>query len=410
MKKQNIMPSLVLGCICLVVALLLSGVNMITAPIIEAAQNAAANEALLEVLPDGKDFKELTIDEKYPAVINMGYKAEGGYVFRASVTGKSSGLVIMIGVSEDGKIVGTKVIADQETDSYDANVFPAVEGLDGAYKDMNYDGFEPYLVSGATLTSAAYGEAVKAALQAYIVASGGSVDVRTPEQILQDNCNAALGTTEVVFTKLFEVEVLDGIDAVYEAEGNVGRVYVIGEVFVGIKADGSVVNSDAGADEVAKATAANEIILASTLTEVTELPEGISSTITKISVTASGNYVFEMKAHGFSEHIYGEYGSGANLPISIKVSISADGKIIDCLTLEHDETKGYGDKCTTEEYYESWRDVTADKVVISNGPIDKENTDPGAIAGATHTTQGYQKAIKNAFAAFELLKGGIQNG
>ena len=106
MKKQNIMPSLVLGCICLVVALLLSGVNMITAPIIEAAQNAAANEALLEVLPDGKDFKELTIDEKYPAVINMGYKAEGGYVFRASVTGKSSGLVIMVGVSEDGKIVG----------------------------------------------------------------------------------------------------------------------------------------------------------------------------------------------------------------------------------------------------------------------------------------------------------------
>ena len=41
MKKSNWMPSLVLGCICIVVALLLSVVNMVTAPIIEAAQSAA---------------------------------------------------------------------------------------------------------------------------------------------------------------------------------------------------------------------------------------------------------------------------------------------------------------------------------------------------------------------------------
>ena len=43
MKKQNIMPTLVLSAICLVVAFLLSFVNTVTGPIIEAAQNAAAN-------------------------------------------------------------------------------------------------------------------------------------------------------------------------------------------------------------------------------------------------------------------------------------------------------------------------------------------------------------------------------
>ena len=166
MKKSNLMPTVVLGSICLVVALLLSFVNMVTGPIIKAAQDQAANAALLEVLPEGTDFTPLTIDETYPAAIVAGYKANGGFVFQSTVTGKSSGLIIMCGINADGKIVGTKVIAEQETDSYDANVFPAVEGTEGAYKGMALEGFEPYLVSGATLTSRAYGEAMKASLQA----------------------------------------------------------------------------------------------------------------------------------------------------------------------------------------------------------------------------------------------------
>lgn len=396
MKKENLMPSVVLGAICLVVALLLSAVNLVTGPIIQAAQDAAANEALLEVLPDGKNFEEIEIDEKYPSIITKAYKADGGYVFRASVTGKSSGLIIMCGVNADGKIVGTKVIAEQETDSYDVLVFPFVEGLDGAYKDMDLAGFNPYLVSGATLTSRAYGDAVKASLQAFVIASGGSVDIRTPEQIIQDNCNAALGTVDVKYSKWFATEVITGIDAVYEAESGVGRVYVIGESFIGVKADGSIVNAE-GVD-TAQIEVANAIISASTLTDVTK-PAGTSSAVTKISKTASGNYVFEVKASGFSAEYYGE-------EILIKLSISSDGKIIDILTLSHEETKGYGDKCATEEYYESWRGVGADEVVISGAPIGDSTTDPGAISGATYTANGYQRAVKAAFNAFKILNEG----
>ena len=59
MKKTNIMPTVVLGSICLVVALLLSFVNMVTGPIIKAAQDSAANAALLEVLPEGTNFTPL---------------------------------------------------------------------------------------------------------------------------------------------------------------------------------------------------------------------------------------------------------------------------------------------------------------------------------------------------------------
>ena len=49
MKKSKFLPTIVLGCICLVVALLLSLVNSITGPIIEAAQNEYLNKFLLEL-------------------------------------------------------------------------------------------------------------------------------------------------------------------------------------------------------------------------------------------------------------------------------------------------------------------------------------------------------------------------
>ena len=406
--KKNIMPTAILGSICLVVALLLSLINSITAPIIKAAQEAAANDALAIVLPDGEKFEEITLDEKYPAVITKGYKADGGFVFQASVTGKSSGLIILIGIDADGKIVGTEVIADQETDSYDANVFPAVTGTEGAYKGMDLDNFNPYLVAGATLTSEAYGDAIKAALQSFVLASGGTVDTRTPEQILQDNCNAALGTTGVTFTKWFATEILEGIDAVYVAADNSGRVFVIGETFVGVK-DGAIVGTtDANAETV---LAANTIIANSSKTEITELPTGINKEIVlKAYVTASGNYVFDLKASGFANYSYEEGYSDVEIPIYISISIGADGKIIDCVTTDHEESKGYGDVCGTDEYRNQWIGATGSDIVISNGPIGKDSTDIGAIAGATYTTKGYQKAVKAAFTAFEKLTETTENG
>ncbi len=405
MKKSNIMPSVVLGAICLTVALLLSLVNSITSPIIKANQDAAANAALSVVLPDGKNFSEIEIDGSFPAVINKGYKADGGFVFQATVTGKSSGLIILFGIDSEGKIVGTQVIAEQETDSYDANVFPLVEGTEGKYKGMTLDGFEPFLVSGATLTSRAYGEAAKAALQAFAIANGGEVDIRTPEQILQDNCNEALGTTDVKFNKWFATEVLNGIDAVYVSEDNSGRVFVIGETFVGVKADGTVVNGDA--NNSATVIAANTAVSTTTLTEVTELPEGINAkTVKKVYTTATGNYVFELEAKGYQALF--DYGNGT--VIKLMLSISADGKIIDCVTVSHAESKGYGDACATEEYYEQYRGASASDIVLSvTSPdyhadqIPADSTDLGAITSATYTTYGYQKAVKAAFEAFALL-------
>jgi Na+-translocating ferredoxin:NAD+ oxidoreductase RnfG subunit len=59
-------------------------VNHITAPIIEKNNNAQANEALLVVMPDGKNFESIDLSEyTLPQTITEAHKEEGGgYVFR----------------------------------------------------------------------------------------------------------------------------------------------------------------------------------------------------------------------------------------------------------------------------------------------------------------------------------------
>ena len=378
---------------------------MITAPMIEAAQNVAANKALLEVLPDGKNFEKIELTSDYPAIVTAGYKADGGFVFQMTVTGKSTGLVIMCGVDANGNVVGTKVIANEETPSYAEKVFPQVEGTAGKYNGMSLDGFDPFLVSGATLTSKAYSEAIKAALQSAVLAAGGSVDTRTPEQILQDNCNTALGTTKVKFDKWFALEVFEGIDAVYTAADKSGKVYVIGETFIGVK-NGAVVTANVSEDVQTAVLAADTAIDAITLEDVAK-PEGAKATITSIQKASNGTYVFNLLADGYQAKF--DWGKGTQ--ISIQLSISADGKIIDVVTLYHEESNGYGDACATEEYYEQYLGKGDEDIKISskypnhNGTdlIPSTSTDVGVIASATYTTVGYQTAVKDAFAAFELI-------
>ena len=345
MLKNKIQPVAVLSAICVTVALLLSVVNIFTAPKIKEAQEQKANAALLEVLPEGKNFTELTLNDKYPAVINKAYKADGGYVFQASVTGKSSDLIIMCGVSADGKIVGTRVIANNETKDYAAKVFPLVEGTEGKYKDMDLTSFEPQLVSGATLTSKAYADAVKAALQAFVVAGGGEVDLRTPEQILSDNCNAAMNTQGKTFVKWFATEEIL-VDGLYTADGVEGAVAVIGEKFIALDKDGKATDPNLTAEEKANAEAAFTAYSTSELTEVT-IPDGAPVGVKKIQKTASGNYVIE--AHGEGYGILGEYNASGK-PIVIRLALTESGKIISTLTVSQEETPKFGGPCGSPDY------------------------------------------------------------
>ena len=397
MKQSKVYPSLVLGCICLTVALLLSVINMFTAPVIAERENALANAALSEVLPGGTDFKNITADHDLPESIIEAYSANGGFVFRVSGAGRNGAIVVMVGVDTEGKVTGTKVISESESKGYKESVYNRVEGVDGEYTGQTLETFAPVLQAGSTMTSNGFAEAIKAALQGYAIVNGGEVDLRTPEQILQDNCNAALGTTDVNFTLWFATEVLVGVEKAYESTS--GFVFLIGETYVGVNETG-VTTADASDEDKATALAAYALAStsASTLTEIA-IPDGANKTIVKKAyVTTTGNYVFELQASGF-------YGGHGGTPISITISISADGKIISCrttnCTINEDDSysEGFG-KISKEEYWDLWEGAIDSDVVVSTNA---SATDLGVVSGATYTTKSYQSAVKAAFKAYELL-------
>ncbi len=169
------MPTVVLGTICLVVALLLSVVNMFTAPVIAAALAAKEQAAYEEILKDCGTVTDITEANKnnlQGSIVNV-YKADNGYIFKANATGKSSGIIIMIGVDSEGKISGTKCTSNAETPGYAKPVFDRTEGDDGIYIGMDEMSFTPDIVGGSTKTSKAYADAVKAALDTYKIVKGG---------------------------------------------------------------------------------------------------------------------------------------------------------------------------------------------------------------------------------------------
>ena len=392
MKLKNLLPVIVLLSICIVAAGLLGAVNALTHPEILRREEQKANEALLEVLPDGSNFSKLTLTEEYPDSVTDGWKADGGYVFRMSVTGKSSGMVVMCGVSEDGKIVATKVISNQETPSYASPVFEKTE--DGqAYKDATLNTLEEVIVAGSTLTSRAYANAVKAALQSYVLATGGSVDTRTPEQILNDNLNAALGTEGKKFDKWFKVASLEGIDAAYSTDS--GYVFVIGESFVGIDSTGAVVSADATEENKSAALAAYTEIKSVTLDKITELPEGLGKRFVEASVSSDGVYVITVQGAGYG--INGEWHASGEY-MTVKVAISADGKILDTAVVYHSETEDVGGAALNNP----------DFIGQFVGKDSTNYRDVTVVTGATLTSDGYKNAVKNAFAAYEILKGDIE--
>ena len=382
--KKSVTSTLVLVAICAVMAILLALTNSITAPIIKQNQEAAANEALLEVMPGGEGFEKMDLSAyELPATVTEVYKeAKGGYVVTLTTAGYGSGFVIMCGVSADGTVTGTVCLASTETLGYEKTFGSNFIGKDAAGVEATDT------VSGATKTTQAYKNAVKDALNTAIILGGGSVDLRDEAQILNDNLSAALPAGEGKFTKLFITEVIEGIDAVYTADNGKGYVFVIGEEFIPVDESGSTDNTTV--------KTAYDILVASTTEDIDLAPYGEDlKHITSAKKTASGNFILEVKGPGYGIKGGDEYHPASGEYIIVRVSMTPEGRIIDTFTVSQEESKGIGDACADEKFYGQF-----------DGKTESDYKDIDAIAGATMTTDGYLTAIERAFAALNTLKGG----
>jgi electron transport complex protein RnfG len=385
--KQAVKSTLVLFLICAVMAVLLAVTNAITAPIIQQNMEAAANDALLVVMPEGKGFEKVDISTyTLPATVTEVYReASGGYVITMKTAGYGFGLIIMCGVSADGVVTGATCLSSSETLGYEKTFGENFTGKDAT----GIEGVDT--ISGATKTTAAYKNAVKDALNATVILGGGSVDLRTEEEILAENLAAALPAGEGKFTKLFIVEVIEGIDAVYTADNGKGYVYVIGEEFIGVAADATPDNTTVAA--------AHAILTATTTTDVDlSAFEGLPTALVSAKKTATGNYILEMKGAGYGINGGNDYHPASGKYIEIRVSMTPDGKIIDTLTVSQEESKGIGDACADEKFYGQF-----------DGKTEENYNEIDAIGGATITTDGYKKAILRAFESVKILEGGAAN-
>lgn len=174
MKKASVAYvlriSLTLLLITGVVAALLAGVNMITAPIIAAANEAKTQEAVNAVLPGGGTL--VAFADETGLVANV-YASDTGYAVQVKPSGFDGQIDMMVGIDKDGNILGISIISHTETAGLGA--VAAAENAKGeAFRDqfigmsgsvgVTKDGGEVDAVTGATVTSRAICDGVNAAL------------------------------------------------------------------------------------------------------------------------------------------------------------------------------------------------------------------------------------------------------
>ncbi len=389
--KKNIINLSVFVCICSVITLLLATTNFFTAPIIEKNQNASANKALFELMPEGKDFEKIDIStQTLPSTVTEAYKETSGlgYVIKLVTSGYAADMNIMCGVSSQGIVTGALCLSSNETLGYEKTYGENFTDKDAAAAQ----GVDT--IGGATKTTEGYKNAVKDAINASTILGGGSVDIRTEEEILLDNLSAALPQGSKDFEKLFRVEAIEGIDAIYTAKNNAGYVFVVGEQFIGVNADGTVLSE--GVENAAAFADAVNKIKATTYTDINiSAYSDLAQFVISAKKTASGNFVVETKGAGYGIKGGNEYHPASNEYIIVRVAMTPDGKILDCITVSEAETDGIGDVCADEKFYGQFV-----------GKTENDYTEIDAISGATMTTDGYKQAVERAFTAVKTLSGG----
>lgn len=378
--------------ICAVMAVLLAAANYITAPIIAKNEAAAANDALLVVMPDGEEFTLVDITEMgLSETVQEVYTAKnGGTVVKLATTGFNPNMTLMVGVNADGTVSGATCLSSEETLGYEKTYGESVIGATiGDIDSVD-------TVAGATETTLAYRNAVRDALNAAIVLGGGEAQ-KTEEELFAENLAAALPGADG-FTVKFIAEELEGVSAIYTANNGVGDVYIVGESLVGVEKGGNITGDfDEAVKETVRLAIAKQFASSQTeidLSAYADMPAAIEAAYK----TSSGNYVFDVKAAGYGINGGNKYHPASGEYIYIKVSVTADGKIISCMTVSQKESDGYGDACANSEYYTQYNGKTSDTY-----------KDVEAISRATVTSNGYMTAISRVFEAVTILNGGVSN-
>ena len=185
---------MVLGLTCLLCSAVLGGAYALTKEPIDAAAKAKTDKAIGAVLPAFDATTEESVDVN--GVTYNYYKAvQGdkpvGYAVISTVVGFGGPLTLMVGVTPDGVVYNTSVLSHTETPGLgakcntDAKFMAQWEGFDPSAKILSVkkDGGDVDAITASTITSRAYTEAVKNAVNAVSVILGDVNESNEQEEI-----------------------------------------------------------------------------------------------------------------------------------------------------------------------------------------------------------------------------------
>ena len=162
--------ALTLLLITAVVAVVLAGVNTITAPRIAAINEQKTQAAIEAVLPGGG--AEIPFTDDSGLVVTV-YEGENGYAVEVAPAGFGGAVDMMVGVDPEGNVLGISIISQTETAGLGA-VAAASTSAGEAFRDqfvgmsgtiaVAKDGGTVDAITGATITSRAVCTGVNAAL------------------------------------------------------------------------------------------------------------------------------------------------------------------------------------------------------------------------------------------------------
>lgn len=417
-KKEFSKSILVLLALFVLSALLLSGINTVTAPLIEANGASAQFEPLFAVMPEAQNFDVLysAQDPAASALVDVPETVTGiysetsglGYAITLSTAQgyTKEPIEMTLAVDAEGKIAALEVTAYPESRDVGADFLASFQGQDSALPDVG-------LVAGTTFSSAAIKNAVSDGFAALINNDMVGAGVKSDDQILLELlpqvypgiANNGVGQYE-------EAEVNSGsIVKAFKALNNSGFGFVLNDGsanYLGVwtlaggakivDLEGNTVDNAALLEEIAAYGAANctdesekEIAklqrMVSEGAEITALPVEVYNSVTGAYSILDG----DTQLYGFAARSYGY----SNLPMAIYYVLDENGAIVTMTVDELIFYKEYFSDYTLDEpsYKEGFTGLTADSY----------NGEQALIAGATMSTAGVDTATKDVFAAFAAI-------
>ena len=369
--------------------LVLTVIAGVTTPIIEEQQAAAADAARVAVLPEADSFTQCTVEEMPEGGIDA-YQADNGagYVITAEARGYGGQLRVMVGIGADGLITGTEVLVNNETQGLGSRVSEHDFMDQYLGKDSTLEGVQA--ISGTTISSNAFSNAVKTAYQIYGELAGVEV-AGTEREPISDEVKAQLFPNVTEFQRY-------AVDGEAYRAGDEGTIIVTSNAgfagnvttAIGFDANGAVsgvVFTESSETEGygAQYTQSSWIEDQIGKTSAEEISAISGSTVTYEALTKNFTEAFELLPTLADASLeYEGSADGYNGTMTVAVGIDSTGAITSVRLVSSDDD--FASRVSEEAFTSQF--------------IGKTSTDGIAtIQGATISSNAFIEAVNNALAA-----------